>query len=281
MNDWPVGLSTGCFYQRSIFDCLEAIASSGFEHIEVCSSPTHLDYHDMRAVRRAAEKLNLLGIRAYSFHAPFADHIDITSPDLKARNASLKDVFAAVEAAGLLRVTHFVIHPGPEQASNPLGEERAGRLENVANGLSQIAERCRQLGMICVLENKLSHLLFGNLPDISWILKAITVKPIGVCLDTGHAYLAGYLWNVAHQLGGYIRMVHASDNRGKYDEHLPPGEGDIDWLRFFRELHSTKFDGAIIMEIAGDAEPRHILESASRARRFLHNCARNLGPDFH
>jgi sugar phosphate isomerase/epimerase len=102
MGAWPVGLSTGCFYQKSIFDCLEAIAASGFDRVEGCSSPAHLDYHDKTAVRRAAERLNALGIEAYSFHAPFADHIDITSPDCQARNASLQDVFSAVQAAGTL-----------------------------------------------------------------------------------------------------------------------------------------------------------------------------------
>jgi sugar phosphate isomerase/epimerase len=270
MGAWPVGLSTGCFYQKSIFDCLEAIATSGFDRVEVCSSPAHLDYHDKTAVRRAAERLNALGIEAYSFHAPFADHIDITSPDCQARNASLQDVFSAVQAAGILGVTHFVIHPGPERSVDFLGEERARRLENVASGLSLIAHRCQQLGMTCVLENKLPHLLFGNLPDILWILEAITVTPVGVCLDTGHAYLAGYLRDAAQRLARYLKMVHASDNRGKYDDHLPPGEGEIDWVHFLRELQSSGFQGSLIMEIAGgDREPNEVLESAQRARQFL------------
>lgn len=75
MNDWPVGLSTGCFYQRSIFDCLEPVRESGFSMIEICSFPAHLDYHDLNAVRRAAQRVDELGLEAYSFHAPFADHI--------------------------------------------------------------------------------------------------------------------------------------------------------------------------------------------------------------
>ena len=70
-SDWPVGLSTGCFYQRSIFDCLEPIRAGGFRLIEICSAPAHLDYHARAAVRRAAERLAALGIGAYSFHAPF------------------------------------------------------------------------------------------------------------------------------------------------------------------------------------------------------------------
>src|SRR5271165_187311 len=73
MSDWPVGLSTGCFYQRSIFDCLEVISRGGFNIIEVCSFPVHLNYHDRDMVARAARRAEELGMETYSFHAPFAD----------------------------------------------------------------------------------------------------------------------------------------------------------------------------------------------------------------
>ena len=42
LSDWAVGLSTGCFWQTSIFDCLEDIRNSGFGRIEICSFPAHL-----------------------------------------------------------------------------------------------------------------------------------------------------------------------------------------------------------------------------------------------
>ena len=40
MSDWAMGLSTGCFWQTSIFECLEDIRNSGFSRIEICSSPS-------------------------------------------------------------------------------------------------------------------------------------------------------------------------------------------------------------------------------------------------
>jgi hypothetical protein len=54
MSDWAVGLSTGCFWQTSIFECLEDIRNSGFGRIEICSFPAHLDFHDVERVKRAA-----------------------------------------------------------------------------------------------------------------------------------------------------------------------------------------------------------------------------------
>jgi sugar phosphate isomerase/epimerase len=285
MNDWPVGLSTGCFYQTSIFDCLDAICSSGFSLIEVCSSPSHLDYHDVARVRRVAAKLNALGMEPYSFHAPFAETIDITSLDAKQRENSVSEVLTALEAAALLQAKYFVIHPGPEQADQVPVEERSRRLENVVHSLSIVADRCRRLGMMCVLENKLPHLLFGNIGDMTRILDAMDTPHVGVCLDTGHAHLGGELENAAGRLAGRLRMVHASDNRGEQDDHLPPGEGEIDWMRFFRQLHAGGFQGSVIMEIAGNGKPHHILMSAQRAQRFLRDYAWNSadevnGPPF-
>lgn len=277
MSDWPVGLSTGCFYQKSIFDCLEPILAGGFSLIEICSNPAHLDYHDSPGIRRVAERLDALGIGAYSFHAPFADHIDITALDAAQRAASIREVLVAAEAAAALGSRHFVIHPGPEHQPHPSGSDRQHRLENVARSLDEIAGRCQQLGLTCVLENKLPHLLFGNTADMLWILGAMTVTEVGVCLDTGHAHLAGELDTATHKLSRHLRMVHASDNRGQGDDHLPPGQGAIDWPRFLVLLRTSGFRGSLMMEIAGHGEPAQILEAARHARQFLRRTAWRLG----
>lgn len=276
MRDWAIGLSTGCFYQKSIFDCLETIGSGGFNLVEICSFPAHLNYHDTGAVHRAAERMASIGIEAYSFHAPFADHIDITSLDAQRREQGVKEVLVAAEAAAVLRARHFVIHPGPEHALYPTGDERWWRLEHVARSLSTIATRCQELGVLCVLENKLSHLLFGNIPDMMWILGAMTTTHVGVCLDTGHAYLARNLDSAMHKLAGYLKMVHASDNSGHHDDHLPPGEGHIDWVNVLRKLDDSGFQGSIMLEIAGRGEPHEVMAAARKARRYLRDQERKL-----
>ena len=130
-------------------------------------------------------------MEAYSFHAPFADNIDIASSNETLRKGALAEVLQAVEAAAVLRVRYFVIHPGPEYPASTSSEEQFARMGNVVTTLNEVARRCLELGIICVLENKLPHLLFGNTSDILWILDAINTAEIGACLDTGHAFLAG------------------------------------------------------------------------------------------
>jgi sugar phosphate isomerase/epimerase len=277
MSDWPVGLSTGCFYQRSLFECLEAILTGGFSLIEVCSSPAHLDYHDFANIRRVAARMEALGISAYSFHAPFADHIDITSLDDEQRTASVREVITAAEAAALLGARYLVVHPGPEHPHQPAGDERLSRIQHVALSLSKIAAHCRGRGLTCVLENKLPHLLFGNTADMLWILGTMTETDVGVCLDTGHAHLAGEIDTAVQKLSRHLRVVHASDNSGNYDDHLPPGQGKIDWPRVLGLLRDNGFRGTIMMEISGHGEPAQILEAARRARQFLRRTSWRIG----
>lgn len=276
MSDWPVGLSTGCFYQKSIFDCLEPVRNSGFSMIEVCSFPAHLDYHDQDAVLRAARQIGELGMESYSFHAPFADHIDITALDPAQRDLALQEILKAAEAAAILEVRYFVIHPGPEHSSHPPCAERFQRMENTASTLNKVAQRCRELGIGCVLENKLPHLLFGSTSDILWILGAMNTVHVGTCLDTGHAYLSGDLYRVMHKLSGHLQLVHANDNSGNYDDHKPPGEGNIDWTRLLTELSQIEFHGGFILELSGNKEPEIVLAEARRARCFLRDISRRL-----
>jgi sugar phosphate isomerase/epimerase len=273
MSDWPVGLSTGCFYRTSIFDCLERIHAAGFSTIEICSFPAHLDYHDLATVRRAGERIRELQLEPYSFHAPFADQIDITSPDEHLRNSSAQEMFRAAEAAAEIQVRYFVIHPGPEKGGFPEGE-RLQRMANAASALNHVARRCRELGIRLVLENMLPHLFFGHARDVLWILGALETTDVGICLDTGHAHLSGDLRTVAHKLSGHLWMVHASDNRGQRDDHLPPGDGDIAWAPFIDQLTELQFKGAFILEIAGDRDADDVLSGARRARLFLREITR-------
>ncbi len=276
MTNWPIGLSTGCFHSTPLVDCLETIRNSGFCMIEVVFSPTHLDYKNRTSVQEAVRAIDALGLEAYSFHAPFADDIDISSPDLARREYALDEILRAVESAALLGVHYFVIHPGPENADIPSREERLLRIENVCAVLDRVAVRCAELGIQCVLENKLPHLLFGQSADLLWILASLEGNRVGACLDTGHAHLAGDLQPLIHKMAPYLRLLHVHDNKGHGDDHLPPGDGRIDWTALLRELAAAHFNGAFILELAGGGDPEQIMARARQGRSFLRKRARRL-----
>lgn len=276
MTVWPIGLSTGCFYERSIFDILEPVREAGFQRIEICSFPAHLDYHDGEACRAAARRIDELGLEPLSFHAPFAAEIDVTAFDKEIRRRSQAEILVAAEAAAILGVRYFVIHPGPEKDRVPR-EERLERLEAAAALLNRVARRCGELGVRLVLENMLPHLFAGPVRDLLWLLGSLETTEVGICLDTGHAFLSGDIRNVAHKLKGHLWMIHASDNRGAFDDHLPPGEGLLPWPELYAQLASSGFAGEVILEIAGGGEIPETLGRAKRGRRFLERLVEGAG----
>jgi sugar phosphate isomerase/epimerase len=273
MTPWTIALSTGCFYSRPIFEVIDAIRESGFECVEVCSFPAHLDYHNKDDVARAGEKMRSLGLRPVSFHAPFADKIDITDLDPGVRATAVHELVVACEAAAVMGVKNIVLHPGPERSGRPPEAEFLVRMKNAAQSLNIVAERCCKLEVHLVLENMLPHLLFGHINDMLYLLGSIRNCEVGACLDTGHAFLARELGTVIHKLSGHLHLVHVNDNRGDRDEHLAPGEGHIDWAWFLYELRRYHFTGTLILELSSreNESTADMLARARHAREYLVN----------
>jgi sugar phosphate isomerase/epimerase len=271
MNQWPIGLSTGCFYYRSFFDVLDAIHASGFRQIEICSFPRHLDYHRDDDVRRAGDRLRELELHPFSFHAPFADHIDITSFNEGARHAAVKELQTACRAAALMGVRHIVLHPGPERSGRPPEHEFVQHMRLATESLNTVADYCAELGVRLLLENMLPHLLFGRTSDMLYLLGEIRQADMGTCLDTGHANLAGDLGTVVGKLSGHLKMLHVNDNRGNSDAHLCPGDGIIDWRTLLADLRKHHFKGSLILELSSspDENPVDVLNRARRAADYL------------
>ena len=271
MNTWPIALSTGCFYDRPILDVLDAVCKAGFREIEVCSFPAHLDYHQQTDVLNARERMQRLGLRPVSFHAPFASHIDITAADDAAREWATEELLKACDAAALMGCRHVVLHPGPEREGRPPPEQFLQIMHRASEALNQVAARCCELELSLLLENMLPHLLFGHVRDMLYLLGEITTCSVGACLDTGHAHLAGEMAVVIQKLSSHLKLVHVNDNCGDRDAHLAPGEGTIDWPSVITELRRNKFHGTLVLELARrEHEPiEEALKHATNARKTL------------
>ena len=130
--------------------------------------------------------------------------------------------------------------------------------------------------MSLLLENMLPHLLFGRIQDMLYILGAARSQNIGTCLDTGHAHLAGDLPMAIYKLSCHLRMIHINDNKGDWDGHLPPGEGDIDWKDVMTQLEQNGFRGGLILELSN----RHgndydkLMQEVRDAREYLNRLMR-------
>ena len=72
----------------------------------------------------------------------------------------------------------------------------------------------------------------------------------GLLLDTGHAVLQHFdVVDCARMWLPRLAQVHAHDNAGEFDDHLPLGEGVIDWSSLIGMLAGAGWDGMFMLEL--------------------------------
>lgn len=269
---WTVGLSTGIFLSEPLPKVLETIKATGFRTIEVTVSPLHFDYHNVDLAVRIRRELEGLGLKATSLHAPYSSIIDPTYLDEEYRRRAVAEIKAAAQALITLGGTKLVMHPGSE--SPEAKADIAPRLKQAAKSLKELHQYCQERGISLVLESMLGHLLGGSTIDLQWLLAQLPREGTGICLDTGHSYLAGSLLERVKLFAPQLMMLHAHDNNGVYDDHLAPGEGNIDWPSFIAALRQVNFKGEIVIEMSAG---ENALERARRSVAFLESCCRDKG----
>jgi sugar phosphate isomerase/epimerase len=105
--------------------------------------------------------------------------------------------------------------------------------------------------------------------DMLDLLAAIDHPAIGLTLDTSHANVMRLdIPTVIREFGPYLIATHISDNDGSGDQHLSPGNGNIDWGPVMEALGSVGYDSLLNLEIPGE---RH-QNVALRALKSQHAC---------
>ena len=71
----------------------------------------------------------------------------------------------------------------------------------------------------------------------------------GALIDLGHAHVNDWnIINVLEVLQSQIKAVHLHDNNGMADQHLPIGEGSIDWQGYFCKAKEVTPEAVQVLE---------------------------------
>jgi len=263
-----LGMSTGGFIRGPIGDALPLIAGAGVRLLEISTWKPHFDLTDQGQVSSLRGALAWWGLEVWSLHSPFAWGAELGSPDPDNRQAALHMAEAAARVTAMLGGRVLVHHP--LEANLPAGDPGLrDRLAWAADSLARVREGCEALGILLAVEGMLPHLAGGRPGELAALTAGLGEAGWGYCLDTSHAALS------AEGVVGWIRfmgprltLVHASDNRGRDDDHLPPGQGDIDWAQVSRVLAETGYAGPFILEL-NPAHVAHLDLVVAEARRLL------------
>ncbi|MPM98143.1 endonuclease 4 [bioreactor metagenome] len=151
-----------------------------------------------------------------------------------------------------------VVHPGYLSPYGGQVPEKA-YMTNIAS-IQELCDFAADLGVLIAVENMPDlPKIFGKYPDeVEEMLDAVGSHNVGFTFDVGHANTVGLIDEFLDQLGNRISHMHIHDNMGKKDEHLPLGEGTIDWKHVMEKLPNYK--GIFVTEMASVEEGIKSLE---------------------
>jgi len=97
-------------------------------------------------------------------------------------------------------------------------------------------------------------------------IAATGIANIGLNIDTGHAHMGGQDAAAAIRAAGdALLTTHLQDNHGEVDEHLPPGQGDIDWADVMAALRDVEYEGVLMAELTDSPKYREVNVAADLA----------------
>jgi sugar phosphate isomerase/epimerase len=259
-------MATGGCVDRPILEVLRQFGEAGFHAVEIGTPPKHFDPWQKGQVDAVADHLRRTGIAVVSIHAPFGGILDLSDPNPHHRSAAIGGIMQAASVLRELGGSIVVVHPSDvPRDSQDVGQ----RLEASAGTLAVLAHSCWKMGLRLAIESPLPHLIGGDPTEFAWLLEHVD-QHVGVCLDTSHTFLGQHWAEFLKVAGSRLIHVHACDNRGSFDDHLPPGEGVIDWREVAESLRRVSYDGWIVLEIACmDASNGRLTQIRQTAERLF------------
>lgn len=95
------------------------------------------------------------------------------------------------------------------------------------------------------------------------------IEWVCVCLDMGHAnYSRAGLDEWFDMLGEYIGHIHLSDNMGYFDDHLPLGQGTVDWPLVQKRWEQLNRKVPVTLEVGGIDGVKESLAFLERNKYF-------------
>jgi len=238
---------------------LETIAEAGFSAVEF-SHIGHLRDEELETLAaRAAE----LGLLAWSVHSW------TTIPATRsAVEKAVEQLTRCVHQCSILGARVLVVHCQVDQKTS---EE--GLRETHLATLLPACSAAEAVGCKVAIEN------CDRWEEWEYIIRLVDASGatnLGVNVDTGHANLHNVgVRRFIEAAGQRIMTTHLQDNFGHLDEHLPPGEGTIDWKETIEAFLAVGYGGVFMVEISDcpvNREPDAIADTQTAARnlrRFL------------
>ncbi len=193
--------------------------------------------------------------------------INLGHPEAEGLAKSRESFFGEMARCEALGLDRLNFHPGSHLKK--IGEEES--LRRVAESINMALDRTR--GVTAVIENTAGQgsNLGYSFEHLAYMIDRVEDKSrVGVCIDTCHAFAAGYDLATAEACErtfdefdrtvgfGFLRGMHLNDAMkplgSRVDRHAPLGEGCIGLDAFRYIARDSRFDGIpLILETPDEA----------------------------
>jgi len=235
--------------------------------VEVGTPPRHFDPWRHDEVIDLGDRLRRFSIEPVAIHAPFGGLLDLTDPNPHHRHAAIGAVLSAASALRAIGGSRVVVHMSDVPRD---GQNVHERLLHATSALRVLARTCTQMQMTLLVETPLPHLIGGHPDEFAEAIRPLD-SSVAVCFDTSHTTL-GHHWDRFIDIAGdRLVHLHVNDHRGRFDDHLAPGDGVIDWKHLRGTLQRVGFDGWIVLELGCPTGPLspYFSRALQRTRELL------------
>ena len=223
---------------------------------EINFSAEALDSIIWEELAAIAEALHGAGL-VTTIHGPFYD-LNPAAFDPLALAVVRKRYDQTFRAAKLLKPRVIVFHPGYDKL-HYLDSAEVWLKQSIAFW-QEMLPKAEEIDCIMAIEN-----IFEEEPaTLRALLESVDSPRLRHCFDTGHfnMFAKVSLEEWFAELGPYMAESHIHDNHGRSDEHLPPGEGIIDFDKFFQLIRQYAPDAVWTLEA-------HSIERLKRAHNAI------------
>ena len=233
---------------RPVLGEIEAFGAMGFDYLELAMDPPEAHHEVLQAQSNAIRE----GLAKYQMglvcHLPtFLSTADLTA---SIRRASRGEIRASIEVAAHLGARLAVLHPSYMSGMGP----NVPALYNgyARESLDEAVDCAARAEIDLCLENLFPQLTpFGAMED--WERCFARYPRLGLALDIGHAHIGSEgmrrVLSYIQRFRTRLRHLHVSDNHGEGDDHLPVGDGTIDFPAVAAALNRIGYQGDLTLEI--------------------------------
>ena len=260
--DVKIGYSELILLDHPVEENVARLAEAGADSVELMMDASGWDSlgEDYGPL---ADRLRATGI-TFTVH-PAAWDVNLAAEMHILREAAYRHHQQALAFAARLGAEQMVLHPG----YSTFDKERARELAH--RTVCDLAQQAAACGVRLAFENIAGPAAALYTQEAFCHALDETGPSVGYLLDIGHANMNG--WNipeVIRTLGNRLLGLHLHDNLGVGDDHLPVGQGSIQWAPIWAAAAESCTDACHwILEYAPGTPLHWLTQTRESIRRVM------------